>query len=80
MITCALELNLPAPLLTELNKCIMSVFDVIFGISACHFNPLYIYLCAFGSFDARFSTGRSPEKSRSNRIYKLNMIKAHVKS
>ena len=78
MITCALELNLPAPLVTELNKCIMSVFDVSFGTLACHFDALYIYLCAFGSFDAQFSTGGSPGISQSNQIYTLNMIKAHV--
>ena len=36
-----------------------------FGTSGRDFDALHIYLCAFGLFDARFSTGRSPEKSLS---------------
>ena len=63
MITGAFELNLHAPLVTDFNKRIITGFDALFRTSACHFDALHIYICAFGLFDARFSTGRSPEKS-----------------
>ena len=63
LLTGTLELNLPAPLATDFNKCIITVFDALFGTSARHFDALHIYLCTFGLSDVRFSIGHSPEKS-----------------
>ena len=65
MITGAFKLNLHAPLVTDFNKriIIITVFDALFRTSVRHFDTLHIYLCAFGLFDVRFSTGLSPEKS-----------------
>ena len=62
MITGPFELNLPAPLVTDLNKRIITFFYALFGTLARNFDTLHLSY-ALGLCDAQFSTGRSPEKS-----------------